>query len=436
MKKHILLLLFISINISSFSQSLNNDLIEACYNNKEKAVFDLLRKGANPNAETKAGITALMYSVQNGNLFIVKELLQKGANPNIYSHNVPPVLINAVINNDTAMTYTLLVNGANPNLIDSSSLKSPLMLALENKNLEISELLLYFGADPNLSIADVSPLLHSIANNADSSLIKLLLKYNADPNKENSLGYSPLLLSILYDNLSLGKLLIENGASPTKKSKVMQLTPLEFAIKINSRKFIDLLLPFYSGNIDNDYYFALSQQNYYAAKKIKKLSNKKFLKPVFGQLIFSASSIFTYNDFFGGLKIGINEDRYKFDIKLGILSRPFPKAIIIQQSANNFLQFREYRTMLVSQIDKNFFLKQNYHYSLGLSIGYCAFFSYGKYRGSNTEIKHKFSQAPSLDLWYKKKNIKYQFSLSYLNIGTKPSLYAGFDIDIIIPTKN
>jgi len=433
MKRIIVIFFVIIFGTSIFGQTLDEELINACYDNNEKAVFDLLRQGANPNAKLDAQITPLMYSVQNGNLLLVEKLLKSGANPNIYSDYVSPAINNAIINNDTAIVYILLENGADPNIFDKKKRKPQLFYSIENNNYVITELLLYYGANSNITIDNETPLSQAISSHSDTNIIKLLLKYKAKPNKENNLGDTPLLLAILYNNISLGKILLNNGASATQKSSKINKDPLELSIKYHSKEFTDLLLPYYTSDLKKYHSYALSNNFSYAADKIRKQSDKKYLKPVFGNIIFSTASLFTFKDIFGGGKIGFSESRYNIDFQFGILTRFWPKAVLIEQSENNFLQLREKRTMLTAGIDKNFNLFSKQKYSFGFSATLNFYYSFGSYKGINMKINHEYVFSPGIDLWFRIENRKIAFRFAYLPINTDFPLYSGINLNMFFP---
>jgi hypothetical protein len=64
---------------AAHAQSLDEDLIAAARKGNAEAVKDLLAKGANVNAKSRYGATALSYAADRGNAEIVKLLLERGA---------------------------------------------------------------------------------------------------------------------------------------------------------------------------------------------------------------------------------------------------------------------------------------------------------------------------------------------------------------------
>ena len=91
-------------------------------NNNNKMIVFLIAKGANVNAPNAAGITPLMYTALNGELSKTAILLRLGANPNIRDQKGLTALYYAVLsqnnkNNKYEIVQMLLDFGANPNLL-------------------------------------------------------------------------------------------------------------------------------------------------------------------------------------------------------------------------------------------------------------------------------------------------------------------------------
>ena len=57
-------------------------LVEAAAQGMTDRVIDIIDSGVSPNAQTYAGVTALMSACQNGRTKTVKALLDRGAQPN------------------------------------------------------------------------------------------------------------------------------------------------------------------------------------------------------------------------------------------------------------------------------------------------------------------------------------------------------------------
>ena len=80
----------------------------------------LLNNGADPDAETKKGVTPLQIAAQLGFVEGVEILLDRGADPDVTDASGETPLISAVHRNDTAMVKIMIEKGANPDRADNS----------------------------------------------------------------------------------------------------------------------------------------------------------------------------------------------------------------------------------------------------------------------------------------------------------------------------
>lgn len=417
------------------AQSLDNQLLNAVYNNNEKAVFELLRMGANPNAKTQDGVTPLMYAVDNGNLLIARKLLKSGANPNINSYYAPAPIITATIYSDTLMVYTLLDNGAKPDIIDSTNGMTPLLYAISKKNYEICHLLLDYGANPNLNTYNITPIDQAIYSKTDTTIIKLLIKYGANINSENEQGLTPLMLCIKYQNLQAAKILIQKHASCQYISSKNNLNAIEYAIKLRNKTFVNFFIHHCKKNLNQEYKTALKYDYQYAAKKIRQETKLKSFSPVFSNIIFSANTKFNTKDFFYGLQAGIKESRYNLELKIGFFSRIVPTKILLPIRQHYFIEYRESRIILNTDITKNITLFNTNNASIGTYLSLNYNISFGKYRGAISEIQNRYIFSPQIGFWLRKKISKYDIAIEYLPVYKPYPFYLSINYSIIIPVK-
>ncbi|APW44362.1 ankyrin repeat domain-containing protein [Rhodoferax saidenbachensis] len=119
----------------------------------------LLDVGADAKAINASGQTTLMYAVGEGDIgqgrkevrgFVIKKLLEKGANVNAQTHGGVSALMIASGKGNTNAVRLLMDSGANPNQFDGDG-ATPLMWAAGSFNMtafrEIAALLLSAGAD-------------------------------------------------------------------------------------------------------------------------------------------------------------------------------------------------------------------------------------------------------------------------------------------------
>ena len=435
----ILTVIFVFVVSISFSQNIDDELLTAAYENNEKAIFDLLRCGADPNTATDDGTTPLMYAVQNGNYLICKKLISSGADVNYSSTNRVPPLLNAVMNSDTGIVLLLLENGADPNAIHLAEKKSALLFSIKRNNFFLTEALLQYGANPNKFVEGVSAIMQAIYLGVDTSFILLLLDYGANPNLVNDKGYSPLMICVLYENIVVTKLLLKNGAIPITEKNSSYFTSenvLDYAIDYRLEEFVDLYLPYFENNLKHYHTKTITNNYLSGAKKIRKYSKKPYLSPILNKFIFSSSLIFNHKDFLAGFKIGFSEARYNLSFKFAIEPRIVRKSVLIEHKPNYFLQLWEKRTLLVFEIDKDFVIKSTVDANYGFFVRAKAVYSFGDYSGTDISILNPFVLSPTVGIFKQQGFVKLGIGYSYLPIQTDFPHYFVIDINLLIPFIN
>jgi ankyrin repeat protein len=157
----------------------------------------LLAHKADPNAvDSRNGRTALYSTLMNGQDKCARRLIAAGAQVNTEALNGTTALSLVAERGWTEMAKTLLEAKADPN---AGKKNQPLLAAIASKNLELVELLLKAGANPNaagnVNFADapvkadasflnhkgnMTPLWFAVYQN-QPEMVQLLLKYKADP---------------------------------------------------------------------------------------------------------------------------------------------------------------------------------------------------------------------------------------------------------------
>ncbi|KAL7298798.1 hypothetical protein TKK_0008542 [Trichogramma kaykai] len=257
----------------------NTPLLMAVQNENHAAVEFLLRRGANPNLANAEGLTPLhvicednschalaemIFEISdikyhpihvdaqnlNGNTplhvaayfrqpLVTEILLRKGANPNMvnYDECTPLHFIcnNEVIDVDLLKTFIEINNEIQQTVqlnIGDKIGDTPLHLAVKHENLEVVELLLRNGADPDFANEDGLTPLHIICQRKyDDNLAEMFLKINESISQttlvdaRDSGGNSPLHLALRRENRMAAEVLLRRGADPNSINKD-GLTPL------------------------------------------------------------------------------------------------------------------------------------------------------------------------------------------------------------------
>jgi ankyrin repeat protein len=185
-----------------------------------------------------------------------------------------PDLVNAVKESNLASVKKYLKTKKDANLLDN---KNPLLyVSLVNGSIEIAELLIKKGADPNASNQYGAPVLITAAGSGydtvvnkllekgakinarferydnvtalmlaaqdgHTSTVDVLLKKGADVNAETSTGDTALIAASAKGHLHIVKQLLANGANINVRSET-GYTALFIAISENDVKLVELLL--------------------------------------------------------------------------------------------------------------------------------------------------------------------------------------------------
>jgi ankyrin repeat protein len=124
----------------------------------EQCIDLLIKSGINVNEKNKNGKTPLMEAGVFGNLTLVKELIKSGANLQENDNNENNTLLNVVFmqvqesyKKKKAEIISLLIsNGCDINCLDKNG-STPLIIAVENENVEIVKVLLKLGAKKQIN---------------------------------------------------------------------------------------------------------------------------------------------------------------------------------------------------------------------------------------------------------------------------------------------
>ncbi|MEM7222885.1 MAG: ankyrin repeat domain-containing protein [Pseudomonadota bacterium] len=134
----------------------------------------LLERGAEVGAAAPDGETPLGAAVGNGELAAVRRLLEAGADPAKAAKKGRPPLHQAAIGGHTAVALALLSRDVDVNQRMAEIGNTALMLAANRGFLDIVELLLAHGADPNLTAADGWTALEAAEMFGDPEVIAVL----------------------------------------------------------------------------------------------------------------------------------------------------------------------------------------------------------------------------------------------------------------------
>jgi len=194
-----------------------NDIAKAI---KNGADVNYVEDEENPLFSHSFG-TPLDIAIEYSNPEIVTYLLKNSANPNLtYDYGKSPLMSAAKLESDDAtITNILLQYGAKPNMVDSDGYTA-LYYAWFSNNKTIMQALVQGGADINKQFSEGRTLLSMeiYKYNSDVLLVKTMLELGADPNISDDEGYTPLELEVTTGDVTIVNLLLKYGASVSRRA--------------------------------------------------------------------------------------------------------------------------------------------------------------------------------------------------------------------------
>ena len=208
-----------------------------------KATTTLLEHGADTEIEAPLDgeiMPVLLMAMTRFHYSIVEVLLDHGADPNCRSspadtsasrssgsatargrgERKTPLWL-AVRERETSLVRKLLHRGANPDLRAGRCDSSPLYWAIDAGHVCIATMLLDHGADPNAPVkrkgkGKVSPLCYAMQRR-QYSIARCLVDHGADPNEPGWDGGPLLVKATARENVGLTMAMLQHGACPNVK---------------------------------------------------------------------------------------------------------------------------------------------------------------------------------------------------------------------------
>ncbi|XP_044740048.1 serine/threonine-protein phosphatase 6 regulatory ankyrin repeat subunit B-like [Chrysoperla carnea] len=245
-------------------------------NIKRKITKLLLNHGANVDAQTRGGWTALHFAVYNGYSQVVEVLLEYNANVNFREKKksrdtTPYVCTKKKCSND--IVKLLLERGAE---VDSKTKYNitPLYLSAQRGQQEIIETLLKFGADINCRNMGGNRALHIASQFGHVKVVTTLLEYGCDINSRDIDGRTALHIASHLGHNEVVTTLLEYGCDINSRDKVGNIA-LHIASHQGHNEIVTTLLE-YGSDINIMTYNNLTPLDY--AKTAEKAKTIEILK--------------------------------------------------------------------------------------------------------------------------------------------------------------
>lgn len=230
--------------INFLDESGNTPLIWAtAYNNKEVLKF-LIDKKADINIKDTTGYNAFHIACEEGHLEIVKQLLDPFKDQiNLKTPTDETPLLIACINNHEEIVEFLIECGADIEACDDEGFNTFHFACQNGWVSAVEQILNKKKKYPNIerkTHGGNTPLLLA-CQQSEKEIVEILLSHGADINAHNNKGDSPLMVACRVENQEMIKFLIQNKANIESKDKE-GLTPLLWACKKGKKEIFELLL--------------------------------------------------------------------------------------------------------------------------------------------------------------------------------------------------
>jgi ankyrin repeat protein len=163
-------------------------LVDAVRSGDRAAALEMIQKGADVNAASPDGSTALGWAIQRDDLDLVRRLLEAGAKANVRNeHGATPMSVALPIGN-AAIIELLLKAGVDANAPNAEGFP-PLMVVARTRHAAAAETLLKHGADPNFKERQKNQTaLMWAASEKQPEVVRVLLARGADVNARTTIN--------------------------------------------------------------------------------------------------------------------------------------------------------------------------------------------------------------------------------------------------------
>ncbi len=216
---------------ASFAAAQASELVDAVRADDDAAAIALIESGADVNAMTPDGATALHWAAYQDDVEMARRLIRAGADASVANDYGSTPLSEAAVAADAEMIALLLDAGADPNETNADG-QTALMLVARTDRTEAARALIRAGADVNAAEQwRGQTALMWAAHDQRPAMTELLLEAGADPNARSfvndwkrqttiesraqyrpSGGLTPLLYAAREGCLDCARALVEYGA--------------------------------------------------------------------------------------------------------------------------------------------------------------------------------------------------------------------------------
>lgn len=383
------------------------------------AVNMLIARGADLDARTWDGASALMYACQNGFPDIVDTLIRKGADVNAVPDNGMTALISVSKTGDYEIASLLVNAGAKIEITDENGF-SALMYASAYNYPDLVELYLEQGTDINQrDWLGNNPLIMATYFGSYEAA-RVLLKNGISPDTYDQSGFTSLHIACQEGDYDIAFLLLDKGASVNKLNKG-GLSPLIMAVQNRHTDIVELLLE-HNANINQNISMARNSLDIAKKQKNEEMVELLFLHgikpnpyPEISSVFMGLEFDFNGKDFLTGLSAGIFDTKYGLDISTGWLFRPAAIRILDKEHDLFAIQYWEKRSLIFLETGKNITAFSMESGEFGFNPALRAIYSWSRYRGSDAHPDPVSRIVPKAGFYWKNDFLEVSFSYEYLD---------------------
>lgn len=182
-------------------------LVIACYYGKMRLVKEMIKAKTDVNLLYKQEDTPLIAACRGGHINVVKELIEAGAKVNLAKYDCCWSLPERIEPEDRGkITHDLIERTIN---FQRFECETPIVVACENRNIELIQLLINEGADFNVSKHLAGTPLTNACKAGHIDVVELLLQHGANVSLIDIDGKTPLGVARAKKHLTIIKQLID-----------------------------------------------------------------------------------------------------------------------------------------------------------------------------------------------------------------------------------
>lgn len=403
-----------------YETSLNYNLMIASSKGYGSEIERLIKKGAEINSETDAGITPLIFAVINNHQAAVNTILKYNPVLDKVTSSYETPLIIAVKNNNFEICEALIRAGADVDFPDRNG-ATPLHYSSINGYLEITDLLLYYNADIDQKSDDgITPLLAAIMAGFPD-VTDLLIQNGANLEARNNKGYTPFLMASVNGDTVIMDLLFRHEVDIYAASNE-QYNALDMAISTNQTEAAKYLLRIgnkWAGSIENaidPYLVATKYRRKEMAALLRANNVPGQIKYGIDQAAVTLSSRFTTKDYFTGISLSLKEPYLNGGLISGIDMKLWYTRVLIKDSEHLYHQYLNKGYLAYAGVFKDFMLSENpFRSSFIFTTTLLAGYSFGHtMKGTLIAPANEFLLIPDISLKWIRNNYSLSLGMEYI----------------------